>query len=103
MTIYVDDFNVSATVGRRTSRWSHLITDSTDLDELHEFARRVGLRRSYFQGHDPKRPHYDVTADKRAHAIRLGAVKIGFRETPEVLLRRHDALVGPGTSAEEVR
>ena len=47
MTVYVDDAAIAATVGRITSRWSHLIAD--DQAELHSFAARLGLRRAWFQ------------------------------------------------------
>ena len=47
MTVYVDDAHIPATVGRHTSSWCHLTADSPE--ELHEFAGRLGLRRSYFQ------------------------------------------------------
>jgi len=97
MTVYVDNAGIPATVpnGRvtHTSRWSHMIADSQD--ELHEFAARLGLRRSYFQ---PGRPrgdgspsplwHYDVTAGKRQQAIRLGAVAVSWRELPEIIRAR---------------
>lgn len=57
---------------------------STDIDALHEMARRIGMRREWFQG-PPKANwfHYDVTVERRARAIRLGAVatdKYGARE-----------------------
>lgn len=103
MTIYVDNFGVPATVGRHTSRWSHLITDSADLEELHAFAARLGLRRSYFQGKDPKRPHYDVTASKRAQAVRLGAKEISYRETPEILRERREPSHPTNTEEQENR
>jgi hypothetical protein len=52
----------------------HLQADSTD--ELHAFATRLGLKRSWFQSR-PGRPwndHYDLTRHKRLDAIQLGAV-----------------------------
>ena len=51
MTVYVDDYRVPATVGRIRARWSHLFVPAgTDLEELHQFAESIGLRRSWFQG-----------------------------------------------------
>lgn len=44
MTVYVDDMRVPARVGRINARWSHLMADTDE--ELHEFAARLGLRRS---------------------------------------------------------
>lgn len=47
----------------------HMI--STDLDELHAMAKRIGLKRAWFQ--DGPKPHYDLTASMRAKAVLLGA------------------------------
>ncbi len=56
--------------------WSgggHLQADT--LEELHEFAASIGLRRQWFQA-KPARPendHYDLTRAGRELALRLGA------------------------------
>lgn len=102
VTVYVDDASIAATVGRITSRWSHLIAD--DQNELHAFAARLGLRRAWFQdptrtGRPTARPgsraaenwHYDLTANKRVQAIRLGAVPISWRHSVEIINRRYQA------------
>lgn len=96
MTVYVDDLGMPATVGGLSARWSHLIAD--DREELHMFAARLGLRRTWFQ--DPTvtgKPlatpgtraaetwHYDVTASKRTQAIRLGAVPVPYRDLPAII------------------
>lgn len=47
MAVYVDDYRVPAKAGQHESRWSHLWADSQE--ELHAFATRLGLRRSWFQ------------------------------------------------------
>lgn len=87
MTVYVDDMRMQATVGRLTARWSHLQADT--LEELHEFAARIGMRREWFQpGSRPEAAHYDVTDPRRAHAIQLGAVPETIREGSA---RRHRA------------
>ena len=87
--IYVDDIAIPATVrnGSRThtSRWSHLTADSEE--ELHAFAARLGLKRSYFQpGPDyaPHWRHYDVTEGKRRQAIRLGARAVAWDKLPGI-------------------
>ena len=41
MTVYIDDMQRPATVGRITGVWSHLLADTDD--ELHAFADRLGL------------------------------------------------------------
>lgn len=114
MTVYVDDANIQASVqnGSRThtSKWCHLIADTED--ELHEFAARLGMRRSWFQqpkgiGSLPLKPesrkaqnwHYDLTAPKRAMAVRLGAVEVTSREMGAIIDARH-ALRFPEAAAE---
>lgn len=84
MTIFVDDFRCPARVGRLNARWSHLICGPfDDPAELHEFAARIGIKRSWYQGpprHPWPRSHYDVTDSKRDEAIKAGAVPITFSE-----------------------
>ena len=54
----------------RGRMWAHLVSDQ-DLQELHAFAQRIGLKRSWFQRESY--PHYDITAVKRDKAIAMGA------------------------------
>lgn len=60
-------------------RWghaAHLFCDSPEnLNELHEFAERLGLKRSWFQD-QATLPHYDVTLTKRKNALTAGAVYV---------------------------
>jgi hypothetical protein len=76
MTVYVDDYRIPARVGHVDGCWSHLMADS--LDELVEFAERLGLRRAWLQD-KASGVHFDVTDPTRAEAIRLGAVPIRCR------------------------
>jgi hypothetical protein len=62
----------------RGRRWAHLVSD-VSYDELHEFAGRLGIPRTAFQG-----DHYDVTAEVRVVAMALGATEVDGR----VLVRR---------------
>lgn len=48
-----------------------MVADS--LDELHQFARTLGLKRAWFQAH-ASLPHYDVTVEVRAMALSQGAI-----------------------------
>jgi uncharacterized protein DUF4031 len=104
MSVYVDDARIPARVGRLLGRWSHLTADTPA--ELHAFAVRLGLRRGWFQDRCKSRLcprpcpihwHYDVTDAKRAAAIRLGAVPIGWREMGEIMRARR-AAVGHGSA-----
>ena len=70
MTIYVD--HAMNRLGRM--KMSHMMTNS-NLDELHQFAKRIGLKREWFQNH-PIHPHYDISESKRKIAIQNGAIPI---------------------------
>jgi hypothetical protein len=69
--------------------WAHLVSD-TSLDELHAFARRLGLPERAFQG-----DHYDVTDELRDCAIAEGARPVDSRTVIRALrdagLRRRPA------------
>ncbi|MCC8671282.1 DUF4031 domain-containing protein [Xanthomonas arboricola] len=67
MAVYVDAEGILW----RNRLWCHMVADS--LDELHTFARQLGLRRQWFQDQGSY-PHYDVTLHVREHALRLGAI-----------------------------
>ncbi|WP_137939910.1 DUF4031 domain-containing protein [Chitinivorax sp. B] len=66
MAVYIDNVKIEW----RGRRWCHMVADS--IDELHEFAKRLGLQRAWFQ-HEASYPHYDVTVETRARALRMGA------------------------------
>ena len=78
MSVYVDALRPCVPNPRwNWDRMCHLTADT--LDELHTFAIRLGLKRDWLH-HHPFMPHYDLTANKRAKAVRLGAVEINQRE-----------------------
>lgn len=67
MAVYVDNVRIAW----RGRQWCHLVADS--LDELHQFAKSLGLKRTWFQAH-ASLPHYDVTIEVRIVALSRGAV-----------------------------
>lgn len=79
MSVYVDD----AVTLWRGQRWAHLMADT--LDELHAFADRLGIPRRAFQN-KTSGAHYDLPADVREHALRLGAIPIS-RHRDRALVR----------------
>ena len=85
MTIYIDPtFNASA-AGYRT--WSHLATDG-DIEELHEFAKSIGMKREWFQN-DITHPHYDIASPRiRRLAIDKGAKLISSEELVRICFMR---------------
>lgn len=72
MSVYVDDLR---DYGWRLGPSCHLWAD--DIDELHTFAARIGMKRSWFQ--DNTLPHYDLVKSRRDRAIQLGAVQLDRR------------------------
>jgi hypothetical protein len=56
---------------RHGHQWCHLFADEADCEELHAFARRLGMKRDWFQG-----DHYDLVPTKRVLGVRLGAVEL---------------------------
>jgi hypothetical protein len=107
MTVYADNAHIPATVGRHTSSLCHLTADSPE--ELHEFAGRLGLRRSYFQPGQPRGDgspspfwHYDVTASMCTKAIRMGALSVPWRKTPGIMRARETARAAAQEHAPDV-
>ncbi len=77
--IFVDEIRIWPTAIRCFKGGScHLFTDGT-LDELHAFAKRLGLKRGWFQDHRIAH-HYDLTPARRAKAVLLGATETTTRE-----------------------
>jgi len=81
MTVYVDDLvdygNLVTGYARRYGTIRCHMSCGGDCDELHEMARRLGLRRSYAQHMDNPNHffhHYDLVPSKREQALRFGAV-----------------------------
>ena len=94
MPVYVDQLKYHARVRGQARRygnlWCHLFADG--IDELHEFAARLGLRRSYFQD-SRVRAHYDLAPRKRLTALGLGA---RTATTKEMLRSRPDGRSAAG-------
>lgn len=78
MTVYVDELHIwSTTIDCMRKGSCHLTADT--LDELHEFAKKIGLRRGWFQDRRIE-SHYDLTPARRAKALRAGAVFVPAKE-----------------------
>ncbi len=82
MSVYVDplrEWGCSATW--RYPQSCHLMADT--LEELHDFAARLGLKREWFQSSPPHSVnHYDLTRTKRIRAVQLGAIQCNLRFRP---------------------
>lgn len=81
--VYVDPIRTCS----KSKRWpytkaAHLVADT--VEQLHNFAGRLGLRRQWFQDR-PGLPHYDLTVGMRWQAIRKGAIEITQKQLVEMM------------------
>lgn len=86
MAVYVDE-PVWSNPRKGFYNWCHM--QAYSIDELHAFAAKLGLKRSYFQpGKNPQGllAHYDLSPAKRAQAVRLGAIEIHAMDRARQLL-----------------
>jgi hypothetical protein len=78
----------------------HLISDD-NVNELHEFAEMIGLKREWFQRFKPAkkkgkrenvsfRPHYDLFGGKLQRAIRNGAMVIDKRSLALIAMANYN-------------
>lgn len=81
--VYVDELQVWSHARHRCfmSGSAHLEADT--LEELHAFARKLGLKREWFQPRSS--PHYDLSPAKHAMALMRGAK---FRSSREWALEK---------------
>lgn len=75
----ITEYDAETTRGLPSRKWCHLVSTVGE-DELHEFAARLGMKRSWAQLR-PKasQAHYDLTTRRRAVAIRMGAISVDAR------------------------
>ncbi|MFJ2636001.1 DUF4031 domain-containing protein [Streptomyces sp. NPDC087422] len=101
MSVYVDEVRdwtlIARQRGLRHTHWCHLTADTEA--ELHAFAARLGLRRSWFQPQDGGRVgwHYDITPPKRARAVGLGAREVDYRFMAALMDQRRAERDAPRT------
>ena len=80
MSVYVDPLLLNSSNAHKVfaNKLScHMYADS--VDELHEMADVIGLKRSWFQEFSTM-PHYDLVESKRVLAIENGAIEQNRRE-----------------------
>ena len=74
MSVYVDPLFQWGDRGH----YCHMTADT--LDELHAFARRLGLPRRWMHISSSGIPHYGLTRLKRWHAVNQGAIELSAAE-----------------------
>ncbi len=63
-------------------RMGHMVSDQSE-EELHAFARKIGLKKSWYQVGSPdgRQAHYELTTNRRQHAaLKAGARIVTLRE-----------------------
>lgn len=79
MSVYVDPLMDHGWVLRGHPTLScHMFTDEVCLATLHAIAKKIGMKRSWFQAEST--PHYDLTPARREAAVLAGAINVGRRE-----------------------
>lgn len=73
MSVYVDNMRAPY----RRMLMCHMIADT--IDELHQMADKIGVRRKWFQG-----DHYDICLAKRAQAVTFGAKEVTCKDLARV-------------------
>lgn len=92
MSVYVDTLAFHGVW--RYGKSCHMVADTAE--ELHAMADRIGHKREWFQASPPASvEHYDLTASRRAKAVKLGAVEVDRRAFVE-LIRKWRADRRPG-------
>jgi hypothetical protein len=90
MSVYVDQLTPCVTSPQwRWPKSCHLVADT--VEELHGFAGRIGLRRSWFQLSRCGMPHYDLTPARRQRAVEQGAIEITRRQLGEIMSQHRRA------------
>lgn len=67
---------------------SHMVSDN--LNELHDFADKLGIAWRHFQDKKGK-PHYDICKKMKAKALTIGAKEVDDREIVSILKNFHKA------------
>lgn len=86
MAVYVDPLRVHDPRRACGQPTCHLATDGA-LDELHAFARRIGVPGIAFHG-DARFPHYDLREAHRALAVTHGAIEVSSKDLVRILTGR---------------
>ena len=82
MAVLVDELREYPHVRWTVKHWCHMVSDES-FDELHAFARRLGIPERGFD-----RDHYDVPAERYDDVVAAGAVPVTSRE---LIVRLRDA------------
>lgn len=72
-------FDTPISVPNKKGKWSHLVAN--DIETLHAFAEKIGLKRCWFQNKKGKKqPHYDLRESLVKTALAHGASMVTRKE-----------------------
>lgn len=79
------------------------MTTDGPIDELHAMAAKINLNRAWFQERaNEAYSHYDLTPNKRFHALRLGAVEITDGQQFQAAMERKQAYLATSNDIDEL-
>lgn len=99
MTVYVDNYQLAATINGVTAVWSHLMAHTDE--ELLAFARELGVSRPGTHRSDVAIPRLGITDDERDRAISAGAFEITVDQARALAVARRRIEVESIQVAEE--
>jgi hypothetical protein len=80
-----------------------MFTDELDLTALHEMAADIGMKHSWFQDKQRTAPHYDLTAARRADAVRRGAIEVDRAGAVAIWKARRELVAASANSSVETK
>jgi len=94
VSVYVDELMVYPNArGIFRAGSCHMAADT--LDEFHEMARKIGMRREWFQPGRGRHPHYDLVKSRRDKAVALGAKQVSGRDLIMIWRAQREAVPQP--------
>lgn len=78
MAVYVDDMHRRPLGRLGHMKMSHMMADTTE--ELLAMGDAIGMQRGWLQDAGTPKEHFDVSLERRARAVALGAIEITMRE-----------------------
>ncbi len=71
---------------RNNDTWCHMWSENDpESKALHALARKIGMKREWFQDAGRRLPHYDLTPGRRVAAIKAGAAEASREKLVECL------------------
>ena len=86
MAVYVDN----AMIPFHGLHMNHMLADT--VDELLEMATKLGIDHKWLQKPGTHQVHFDISAERRALALAMGAVSITYKQAGRITYARKMAM-----------